>query len=71
MKGSLQMDIGERKRREADDNRERVIEYFRANPFNRQKECAADLGLSTETVSRHVKAIRAELAKAKRKGKRK
>jgi DNA-binding Lrp family transcriptional regulator len=66
------MDIGERKRAEADENRERIVEYFRANPFTRQNECALALGLSQETVSRHVKAIRAELAKAERKkGKRK
>jgi predicted transcriptional regulator len=64
------MNIGERKQREADQNRARVNEYFHANPFDRQSECAAALNLSPETISRHVKALRAGLAKAKRRSKR-
>lgn len=65
----MQHDIGALKRREADANREAVRAYFGRNPFNRQSECAAELGLSVMTVSRHVRAIRRELAKAKPKPK--
>lgn len=62
-------DIGAFKQREADENRAKIKAYFHANPFARQSECATDLGLSPMTVSRHVLAIRAELAKARKRKK--
>lgn len=68
----MTFDIGAHKQAEADENREKVRAYFIANPFRRQNECAAALGLSVMTVNRHYNAIRVELAKAERKkGKRK
>ncbi len=60
------MNIGERKVREADENRERVRAYFTDNPFDRHKECAAALELTPTTVGRHVAAIRRQLARQKK-----
>ena len=41
-------------------NRELVRRWGAENPWGKQKDCAAALGLSVMAVSRHVRAIREE-----------
>lgn len=57
--------IGRVKLELAAANKKKIETWFRENPYGRQIECAAALGLSTITVSKHVQALRAESAQAK------
>lgn len=56
--GALRREVGER-------NKARVLEYFRANPFKTQRDCAKELGLNVCVISRHVMTLRAEMEAAK------
>lgn len=56
----MKHDIGQIKRDQAAATRQKIADYMAANPVARQHECAADLGLSLMTVSRHVTALREE-----------
>lgn len=57
--------IGRVKLELAAANKKKVETWFRENPYGRQIECAAALGLSTITVSKHVQALRREHAEAR------
>lgn len=58
-------DIGAARIAYGEANRRSIEDYFKANPFATQQECARDLGLGVMAVSRHFRALRAErLAKA-------
>lgn len=41
-------------------NRKNIIDFFTRNPGATKTQCATALGLTLETVMRHVKAINAE-----------
>lgn len=56
----MKHDIGQLKRDQAAETRQRIANYMQANPVARQHECARDLDLSLMTVSRHMTALRAE-----------
>ncbi len=55
-----QVELGE-------ENRDAVREWFTSHLCGTQRECAKDLRLSAMAVNRHVRAIRAEWRKSKRK----
>lgn len=46
----------------AEHMRQRILSFFRANPFATQKECAAHFGLNRATVNRHVNILRERMA---------
>lgn len=50
---------GQYKIKQSEENRILIYEFFSADEFSTQQECADALGLSIGTVNRHVKAIRA------------
>lgn len=53
--------VSEHMKNIADENRQRVLEYFRKNPFSNQAKCAAELGMSPVTVGRHVRSLRGQM----------
>lgn len=52
--------VGEAAKQRAEDNKTAIHDYFKARPLDTQTECAAALGLTKVTVSRHVIALRQE-----------
>lgn len=52
---------GEKMRKMGAETRQKIVDYFKENPFSRNRECARDLGLSEMTVSRHVIEIRKKI----------
>lgn len=56
---------GENSLRIKEENRRRIIDYFRRNPKGTQIACANKLGLSPKTVGNHIMAIRKEEHDAK------
>jgi len=51
---------GVNKKEDARKNKQAILDWFIAHPNETQKACAASLGLSTKTVSTHLKTIIAE-----------
>jgi len=41
-----------------EENRRRILEYFRSKPYAHQRECATSLDISLSTVHRHLKEMR-------------
>lgn len=61
--------IGEARKAAGEETRKRVKDWFFNNPFSNQKSCAEALGLTSLTVSKHVKSLKAEADKGSRKTK--
>jgi predicted transcriptional regulator len=57
---------GDMMRARREENRKRVAEYFSLHPFSTQKDCARDLGLTKQTVNRHVSDLRNMMGKRKK-----
>lgn len=49
-------------REKAEQLRQEILSFFRANPFATQKECAAHFGLDRGTVNRHVNILRERMS---------
>ena len=47
------------------ENRRNIKDYYHANPFCRQVECAEALGVAKETVARHYQKLRKEWKESK------
>ena len=51
---------GTNKKLEYFDNRNRIMRYIKRNPVYFKKQMARDLGLSVQTVRRHIKELKQE-----------
>ena len=58
MRGDV-MNAIEKAKRDGEDNRIAVWNFFRNNPCHSRGECAKALGLNHQTVGAHAKAIKA------------
>lgn len=53
--------ISDHMKQKSENNRQRVLEFFRAHPFATQKQCAVELGVTTATVCNHVRVLREQM----------
>lgn len=56
----MKFSIGDHRKAVGDGTKRAIEAYFEANPFAKQYECARELNISTMTVSKHFKVLRAE-----------
>lgn len=63
---AMNKNLGDIMRAKGAATRQRIFDYFTQHPWNTQADCARDLGLTKNTVSKHVKDLKKSTTKTRK-----